>query len=206
MPNSQLALPYFLPYFVYVACAALPLAHAPSYGLRLLLTGAALLYSWRFYQGIRGPRSPLGSVVAGFGAGLLGTALWVLLLIEQPGEPWDDTAFLLRLFAAGLFVPVFEEMALRGFVLRYLVQMGGAPGGVHAVAPGAWTWRAVLVSSVAFALGHRLHEMAAAVAYGLLMALLWIVRRDLLGCIVAHATTNVTLAFYVRATGAWGLW
>ena len=38
------------------------------------------------------------------------------------------------------------------------------------------------------------------------MAGLWIVRRDLLSCIVAHGVTNVVLACYVRATGAWALW
>ncbi len=205
MPNSRLFLPYFLPYFLYVGVASLPLATSLSYGLRIVLAGAAVAYAWRYYRGIVGPRSPLVSIVAGVGAGLLGTALWILLVIPAEAEPWGDTAFALRLLAAGLLVPVFEEMALRGFVLRYLVQMGG-PGGVHDVAPGAWTWRAVLVSSVAFALGHRLGEMPAAVVYGLLMALLWIVRKDLLSCIVAHGTTNVALAFYVRETGSWGLW
>jgi hypothetical protein len=38
------------------------------------------------------------------------------------------------------------------------------------------------------------------------MAALWIVRKDLLSCIVAHAVTNLGLGLYVRATGSWALW
>jgi hypothetical protein len=43
-------------------------------------------------------------------------------------------------------------------------------------------------------------------AYGFLMAGLWIGRKDLLSCVGAHATTNATLAAYVRLTGHWTLW
>ena len=62
------------------------------------------------------------------------------------------------------------------------------------------------VPGMLFAAGHASHEWVAAIAYGLLMALLWIVRRDLLTCVVAHAVTNLTLALYVRETGSWQLW
>jgi hypothetical protein len=72
--------------------------------------------------------------------------------------------------------------------------------------PGAWTPLAVGLSSVIFALGHSPAEYLAGVAYGLLMAGLWIVRRDLVSCIAAHAVTNLVLAAYVRASGSWGLW
>jgi membrane protease YdiL (CAAX protease family) len=74
------------------------------------------------------------------------------------------------------------------------------------VAPGAASLLSVAASTALFALGHRAPEMPAAVAYGLLMAGLWVVRRDLLSCVAAHATTNVALALYVRETGSWGVW
>jgi membrane protease YdiL (CAAX protease family) len=64
----------------------------------------------------------------------------------------------------------------------------------------------VVVSSVAFALGHAPAQWLAASAYGLLMAGLWIVRRDLVAPITAHATTNLVLYLYVYVSGNWGLW
>jgi hypothetical protein len=74
------------------------------------------------------------------------------------------------------------------------------------VAPGAWTPAAVAISTVAFAAGHAPGEWPAALAYGLLMAGLWIGRRDLLSCVVAHAATNASLAWWVHRTGEWTLW
>ena len=74
------------------------------------------------------------------------------------------------------------------------------------VRPGAWTPLALALSSVLFALGHAPAEWPAALAYGALMAGLWIVRKDLLSCITAHAVTNASLALYVSVSGEWALW
>jgi membrane protease YdiL (CAAX protease family) len=77
---------------------------------------------------------------------------------------------------------------------------------IRTLAGGAWTALAVLASSAAFALGHAPVHWPAAFAYGLLMAALWIVRRDLIAPIAAHAATNLVLYVYVFLTGSWGLW
>lgn len=69
------------------------------------------------------------------------------------------------------------------------------------VSPGAWSWAAVGISILAFTSGHAVHEWPAALAYGLLMAGLWINRKDLIACITAHAVTNIALACFVYATG-----
>jgi hypothetical protein len=66
--------------------------------------------------------------------------------------------------------------------------------------------RALLIAMGLFALGHSSAEWTAAVAYGLLMAGLWILRKDLLSCVTAHVATNLGLALYVRVTGHWALW
>ena len=63
-----------------------------------------------------------------------------------------------------------------------------------------------LGATMVFAAGHAPAEWLAASAYGLVMATLWIVRKDLLSCVLAHAATNVALALYVIANGRWELW
>jgi len=85
--NRQLLLPYLAPYFAYVGVASLVAAfgadlisHELDYAIRLVLTSAALVWAWRFYVPLRGPRSPLGSVAVGVVAGLVGLALWIALL------------------------------------------------------------------------------------------------------------------------------
>jgi len=156
-------------------------------------------------------------------AGLGGAYIWVVLLrpfVDPAGEPYSDAAFVLRLAAAGLLVPIFEEMLTRGYILRLVVQWdklrkkgsGDAIGealnscSIADAAPGEVTLWAIVISTVGFTVGHTVPEWPAAVAYGLLMAGLWMTRKDLLTCIIAHGTTNIALGFYARATAQWGLW
>lgn len=217
MTNRALLLPYLAPYVAYVGVASVPLPREWSYALRIALTLPLLLWAMRRHVPLRGPRAPSLSAAAGVAAGLAGTALWVALVrpfAAGEAEPWEPLAFGLRLAAAGLLVPLFEEQLLRGYVLRLVRQWEEARSfdeaferrSIRDFAPGAASALSVAASTVLFALGHRAPEIPAALAYGLLMAGLWVARKDLLSCVVAHATTNVALAFYVRGTGSWALW
>ena len=225
--NRQLILPYALPYLAYVAIAALfnkLLSLEVNYALRIGVVVLLLLWSKRWYCRLRGPGRPGGSVAIGLVAGLFGAALWIGLLTPfvTPGEvtPWSGVSFMLRLAAAGLLVPLFEELMMRGFIFRFALQWDQArrrgdraplqtaldDRSVNTVKPGDWSWLAIAISTAAFASGHLIEEWAAAIAFGLLMSGLWIYRKDLLTCIVAHAVTNITLAGYVLVTGNWHLW
>jgi len=224
--NRELLLPYALPYAAYVLMASVPpdvLGRAANYAVRIGLTAAALLWARRRLVRLTGPRPVAGSLAVGLAAGLLGTALWiglVLPFVPDTGQPWTCLDFALRLAAAVLFVPLFEELLLRGYLLRFVVQWGDArrAGVPHAlaitlderriddVAAGAWSVAAVVLSTVLFALGHAPHEWVASVAYGALMAALWIVRQDLLTCLVAHAVTNLALGLVVWTGGLWQVW
>jgi hypothetical protein len=223
---AELLLPYALPYLVYVGIASLPagwLDRSASYALRIGATGAALAWAWRSYVRLRGPRSPAGSIAIGVLAGTLGLWLWIALLrpfAPAQAEPWPATAFALRLVAATALVPVFEELLMRGYLLRFALCWDRArrsrasdPFGeaAHAhspdeIGPGAWSAPALLASSALFALGHAPAEYPAALAYGLLMCGLWVLRGDLLAPMAAHATTNLLLALYVKSANAWELW
>ncbi len=225
--NASLLVPYVLPYFVYVGIGLLPtewgISRELSYGLRLAVTALALGLCWSRYVSLLGPRSPAGSVGVGLLAGLAGTVLWVALktpFYEAAGAAWSSESFLLRLAASGGVVPIFEELLFRGYLLRAAVQWDRARRrgsedafgeaydrrSVVEVAPGEWTPLAVAISTLAFAMGHSAGEWIAALVYGLLMAGLWVLRKDLLSCVVAHGATNVALALYVLYTGSWGLW
>jgi len=224
--NHRLLWPYALPFLLFTALGLL----APEvvsidvvYVLRILLCGAALVAFRPRYVRLGGPRSPAVSVLVGGAAGLVGLALWVgvtLPLAPTSGEAWADGSFVLRLVAAVAVVPIMEELLMRGYALRLLVQWDRARkageahpfakafdhASINDVAPGAWTALAVLGSSILFASGHLPREWPAALAYGLLMALLWILRKDLLTAVVAHAVTNLGLALLVRGAGLWQLW
>jgi len=224
--NSDLLLPYFAPYVVFVIIATLPaglLTPAWRNSLQIVLTIIPLLWYWKYYVPFKGPKSPLVSVLIGIPAGVLGAVLWVLLLrpfVDPAGEPYSNCAFVLRMVAAGLLVPIFEELLTRGLLLRAAVQWDNLrkkgvkdPLGevfdacsIANVQPGQITMLAVIISTVGFAAGHTMPEWPAAIVYGLLMVGLWVTRKDLLSCIIAHGTTNIALGIFAKTTGQWGLW
>jgi hypothetical protein len=219
--------PYAAPYFAYVLIATVAERFVPmevNYLLRIVIVSATLLWARQWFFSFRGPRSPVASTFAGILAGVAGLILWIALLTpfvsDAAAKPWSQSAFILRLLAAGFLVPLFEEVLMRGYVFRLALQWDEArkskandalsialdERSVNDVRPGAWSWVAVAVSTLVFTLGHTTPEWPASIAYGLLMAGLYILRKDLLSCIVAHGVTNIGLAIYVYQTGKWQLW
>jgi len=105
-----------------------------------------------------------------------------------------------RVLAAIITVPIAEELAFRGFLLRRVVSPD-----FESVAFKNFTWLAILVSSVLFGALHGSLWFAGIVA-GLLYAYA-VIRRGRIGeAVAAHATTNALLAAYVLIYGAWHLW
>lgn len=227
IPNHRLLVAYAAPYFAYVFIATVAdrfVSMEVNYLLRIIIVPFLLLWGRQWFFSFRGPGSPVVSVLAGVLFGVAGLLIWIALLepFVQSGsvKAWSDSAFILRLLAAGLLVPVFEEVLMRGFVFRLALQWDEArksgvkdafqtamdERSVNDVEPGAWSWAAVIISTIVFTLGHTVPEWPASIAYGALMALFYVWRKDLLGCVVAHAVTNIGLALYVFHTGKWHLW
>jgi CAAX prenyl protease-like protein len=106
----------------------------------------------------------------------------------------------IRVAAAVVTVPIAEELAFRGFLLRRI-----SSADVESLAYRAVTPLAILLSSAAFGLMHGklwLEGIVAGVAYALLVK-----QTGRLGeAVAAHSTTNLLLAIWVPARGDWGLW
>ncbi len=196
------------------------------YGVRLVPAALALAYfggklggslqePWWAHRG-----AALGTLVgvAAFGVWWLLTApAWlptVFFLTARPGPeanaaliaplvPLTSTTSVLwiALRAAGaiLVVPVVEELAFRGFLLRRLVQRE-----FDELPFTRFDIVAVLVSSVIFGLLHG--AWVAGTACGVMYA--WAQQRTggLTAPVVAHSVTNALLALYVFATGQWWQW
>ena len=187
-----------------------------NYGARIVACAVALAWAWPRLLPLRGPGSTVHAITVGIITGLIGWTAWLLLLTPLAGDgaPWALSEWAMRTTAAVLIVPIFEEQFMRGYVLRLGTQWGETKNfdeafekrSVHDVAPGALNVYGVVLSTALFTAGHALVEWPAAIVYGLLMCFVYRQRRDLLTLIIAHATTNLTLALYVYTTGEWGLW
>ncbi|MBZ5634656.1 MAG: exosortase E/protease, VPEID-CTERM system [Acidobacteriia bacterium] len=105
-----------------------------------------------------------------------------------------------RTLAAVVTVPIAEELAFRGFLLRRLISAD-----FESVSMRTVTVLSILVSSVAFGLLHGDRWLAGAAA-GMLYAgaLLW--RGRIGDAVVAHGVTNALIAACVLFGGKWYLW
>jgi exosortase E/protease (VPEID-CTERM system) len=105
-----------------------------------------------------------------------------------------------RVAAAGLTVPLAEELAFRGYLARRIVARQFDEVGFSQL-----TLVSIAISSLVFGLMHGrqwLLGLVAGLAYALLLR-----RRGRMGdAVVAHAVSNLLLAAWVLARGDWGLW
>ncbi len=105
-----------------------------------------------------------------------------------------------RILGSVLIVPLVEELAYRGFLMRRLIRADFESLPFHAVG-----WPALGATAVVFGLAHGalwLPGIVAGLAYGLL-----VVRRGRLGeAVAAHALTNALIAVSALLWGQWQLW
>jgi exosortase E/protease (VPEID-CTERM system) len=210
-PRSNPTVAYLLP-FVLVLAAGM-IAHALSagfetwYGLRLLGAGVGLAFCWRPLAALDWRFSWRGIAT--------GAAIFVLWLAAAHVvlDPTGMPAALIHMTASeralwigaravtGMtVVPVVEELAYRGYLLRRLVAAD-----FEAVPWKAARWGPLVLSAVAFAVMHDAlwwPALGAGIAYGFVL-----VRTGRFGeAVAAHAVTNALLAVCVLGFGQWQLW
>ncbi len=157
---------------------------------------------WRF--GWTAPVAGVGVFVLWVGLDrVLGTASSsnaipsALDAMSAPGRIFWLTA---RVLAASVTVPIAEELAFRGYLMRRLVAAD-----FESVDPRRYTWFSLAASSIVFGAMHGsswFAGSAAGLVYGGLYA-----RSGRIGDpVVAHATTNILLAVCVLAFHQWHFW
>ncbi len=204
---------YLLPFLTILAAGMISRAASGGfewlYPLRLVAAAAVLWLFRSQYAGLDRRFSSFSLLLGG-----VVFAIWLALGSfsgahagnGMPSElaSWPRAAgiawFACRIAAAVITVPIAEELAFRGFLIRRLIS-----GDFESLSPKAYTYFSVLVSSIAFGLLHGSHWLAGTAA-GLLYAVAFLKRGRVVDAIVAHATTNALLAAWVLWTGNWSLW
>lgn len=212
-PVESLTAAYLMPFLMILASAMISRAVSGGfewlYPLRLFAAAAAL---WFF-------RSKYTSLDWHFGwlAPVAGGAVFVMWLgldslsgahtdngIAAGLASWPRFAgvawLTLRTLAAVVTVPIAEELAFRGFLIRRLISSD-----FESVDPRTWTYVSVLASSIVFGLLHG-DRWLAGIAAGILYATVFLIRGRIGDAVVAHATTNALLAIWVLVHRAWYMW
>jgi exosortase E/protease (VPEID-CTERM system) len=205
------ASPYLLPFLTLLAVGML--VHAMSagfellYPLRLAATGLVLWLYRHHYRGLA-----WGFTWRGVAAGAAMFAVWIAIgrwLVPHQAIPQGLSelspparAFWVccRALAAILTVPLAEELAFRGYLLRRCASMD-----FDTIAFSQVRWPALLLSSVLFGAMHGTMWLAGSIA-GLAYGLVAMHTNRLGESVAAHATSNVLIAVTVLGFGQWQWW
>lgn len=175
------------------------------YALRVVALAAALAAGWRYYMALdwRAGWTPivLGLIV---GAAWIATdpgrgeetalGAWLAGLSPAAAVAW----IAMRLTGTILLVPVAEELAFRGYFHRKLIA-----DKFEDVAEGAFSWKAFLVTALAFGLIHE-RWLAGALA-GAVFALAMYRSGKVSGAIIAHMAANALIALWAVGFAQWSL-
>lgn len=200
------------PFVLLAICIYLgPLLDVPKsllYPIQTLLVAGGLIYYWKgFKKEIRISFDGLALL-----AGVLVFFIWISLdgFYPQIGfsefNPEKITngyhlyfLIFIRLMGATLVVPIVEELFWRSFALRVLIKSD-----FKSASLGQFTWFSFLIVSIAFGFEH--HRWLPGIVAGMVYAGVLYRSRNLFSPILAHATTNLLLGFYVIVTKQWQFW
>ncbi|HEY3827209.1 MAG TPA: exosortase E/protease, VPEID-CTERM system [Bryobacteraceae bacterium] len=208
-PNPTI--PWLLPFAVILASAMVSRALSAGfewfYALRFFAAAAVLWMCRRSYRAL--------DWIPGWLAPVVGAAVFLLWIALDRGPHTDGgigaglaalpapertTWLLFRVLAATITVPIAEELAFRGFLMRRFIAAD-----FESVDFRRFSWFAILLSSVAFGFMHGDRWIAGTLA-GILYAMVAIRRGNIGAAITAHATTNALLAAWVLIGSRWYLW
>jgi CAAX prenyl protease-like protein len=210
---------YLIPFLAILAAALVSKAASGNfewlYALRFFAAAIALWYFWPRLKSLDWRFGWFGPVagVAVFlvwmtpvwfqhqpAASPLGQALAAL----SPMARWTWIAF--RVAAAVITVPIAEELAFRGFLVRRFISRE-----FDAVSFSSLTLLSICLSSVAFGLEHMKDLMdwqhlvlGTLAGLGFAVALRW--RGRMGDAVAAHAVSNLLLAAWVLGFGDWAQW
>ena len=205
---------YLLPFLAILAAGMVATAASSPfewlYPLRMIAAGSALWIFRKRFAALNWEVSWMG-----ISSGVVVFLLWIAFdrlfggATREYGEPaalltassWVRTAWIaLRAVAAVTTVPLAEELAFRGFLMRRFVSAD-----FESISPQRVTWLALVVSSVVFGVLHGGLWIAGILA-GLIFGLVWKWRGNFGDAVAAHASANALLALYVLYYGQWHLW
>lgn len=210
-PASAPELTLLVPLLVLMATTMIAAAASAGfdalYPLGVVLTGAVLWHYRAAYRPMFGPLT--------WEPFLIGTAVFLMWALLVPGSSdqgqilaerlsdlpaWLAAAWLLfRVLGTVVTVPLAEELAFRGYLIRKLVSKD-----FERVPVGRFTWFSFLTSSLLFGFLHQ-HLLAGAIA-GAAFALALYRRARVGDAILAHMTSNALIAAAVLFAGRWGYW
>jgi len=191
------------------------------YSAKIGLTIFALWFVWPVFTEFPVKISPWAFLV-----GVLGVVVWILLAeLQRNSDLWANVAWdsfgkrsafnplkelsanpnwayvflAIRFLGLAIVVPIIEELFLRGFLMRFVMEPNWEK------VPFGQASALALVVGTAFPMLSHPGELLAAAVWFSAVSWLMVKTKSYWDCVVAHGITNLLLGIYVVTTGNWYL-
>jgi len=211
--------PYLGPYFGFLIAsqisAEFPAAWQPAMlFIKPLLPGGLILYFFLrgSYPELRAMKFHPGWTLADIALGILLAVQWMgpYLLIEALPRPDTEDGFdphmagaammnavlAIRLLGFAVVTPLFEELFIRSFVMRYADCFSRA-GDFRNIPLARYTLRSFWSTVVIFTIAHATWEWWVAVPWVITTNFWFYLRKDIGAPILVHAACNASILIYV---------
>ena len=203
-PAPALLVPFIAMLGGSMVAAAFSSGFDALYPLGVVATAIAL---WVYRRAYRDHAFAVSPVAIGIGIAVFG--LWMLLTGPQPAGPAKALPEMpaalaalwiaFRVVGSVVTVPIAEELAFRGYLLRKLVASD-----FERVPPRTFTLLSFIGTSLLFGLMHQSWIAGTLAGAGFAAAVYY--RGRLWDAVVAHVTANALVAIAVLGFGRWDLW
>lgn len=209
--RKPLAVALLIPLLVLMAASMLTSAFSSGfdelYPLRVTAIAVVLYYFRKAYNGLGWQGS--------WQAPAMGAAVFLVWMLLEPDADSSQTELsqglaeltsgsaavwlIFRVLGSVIAVPLAEELAFRGYLIRKLVAKD-----FENVPLGQFSWFSFMLTSILFGLLHERWVAGTLAGMGYALALY---RRGQLGdAVIAHMTTNALIAIFVLTQAKWSLW
>jgi exosortase E/protease (VPEID-CTERM system) len=209
--SEPLAVALLVPLLVLMAATMVTSASSSGfdvlYPLSVVAIAIVLCYFRKSYKGLGWKWT--------WQAPAIGTAVFMIWILLEPNVDSSKTALsqglaeltsgsaavwlVFRVLGSVITVPLAEELAFRGYLLRKLIAKD-----FENIPLGRFTLFSFILSSVLFGLLHERWFAGTLAGMGYALALY---RRGQLGdAVIAHMTTNALIAIFVLTQAKWSLW
>ena len=212
--------PYLGPYIAFLLAAQFGAAFPDSWQPAMLIVKPMIPFGLIIYFAVQGRYATEWASVqfrpvfalADVAVGLALTVLWMapyLLIdalprpepedgfdIEMAGQSAVFTILCMRMFGYAIVTPIFEELFIRSFVLRY-ADCYLRPGDFRNIPLARYTLRSLVSSSIIFTMGHAPWEYWVCLPWVALSTAWFYWRKDMGSTVLVHATTNASILIYV---------
>ena len=116
--------------------------------------------------------------------------------IHMAGESMAFTILLMRMFGYAIVTPIFEEIFIRSFVLRY-ADCYLRSGDFRDIPLARYSLRSFVSTSIIFTMGHNPWEWWVCLPWVAASTGWFYLRKDMGSTVLVHATTNASILIYV---------